>query len=948
MNFEYKTRGMSAPQGKANIYFSAHPDDFDIYFDALSDEILRHSNCAIWYSKTEQDLNSEEIQFDLDQMQLFVFPITLRFLSGDNVALQVYRYALSKHIPILPIAVEQGLESQFSVVCGDVQFVDRTNQDITVIGYDEKLERFLTSVLLSNDTMQKIRDAFDAYIFLSYRKKDRKQAQNLMRLIHMNETCRRLAIWYDEFLVPGENFNDAIADAMRSSAAFALTVTPSLLEDGNYVQQIEYPYAKSLGKHILPFEVQKTDHEMLASRYEGLAKCVNADEASVTQYMVEAYKVLAIQPKERDSIHNFFIGLAYLSGMDVEKDSCKAVELISGAAEEGLPEAMEKMVSMYRAAEGVERDYDKALKWQIRYVERMKEVIKSTPSSDSFLQLFRAEADLISFFMEQNRYEEAKLQCSEMEDYVNSTGDSSFLMYSMYMRPRIEQGIEMQGNAADDPQPLFLQCCEFCKKEYERNKSQLALQMLTQCYLELGRIAYDSLQMTVAREFYEKSIGYCRYLIAEVPQPRYRGLLSIVLSEHATIECFLKRYNRANEDLNEAISLARALYDEYRTPDQCRCVAALHMQLGELSVKTDKLADAQNHYTHAEELFNEYQRQTMSIDAETALLDLYDNIAELYAKENQVDRAWEYYCRESELAKHIRENVWKADTSFAEWRICMGKGELLDKKNQADDAMNMYIAAYKSAEGISDQSKTLQRYGQYIRYASVVTIYSHAKKHNMREYVQQYQAKLLTMIPHISVPKISNLKELWSRSAVFDGASFNPMSTYAELMGDTFNWSFDDDKFMGIKLQPILKWLKNNLFIWRIPFYPLLSMVWLLLCHMIYGYTNFERLSICYADCMIGQTAYQSISALIMAIVYAAVRGKKQSKAKSWINVGASLLISILVGCVVVNAVGSENFIPDSMHIVYLILPLYSAIVGCIFTKLASVFLNLVVKEKEL
>ena len=53
-------------------------------------------------------------------------------------------------------------------------------------------------------------------------------------------------------------------------------------------------------------------------------------------------------------------------------------------------------------------------------------------------------------------------------------------------------------------------------------------------------------------------------------------------------------------------------------------------------------------------------------------------------------------------------------------------------------------------------------------------------------------------------------------------------------------------------------------------------------------------------------------------------------------------------GCVVVNAVGSENFIPDSMHIVYLILPLYSAIVGCIITKLASVFLNLVVKEKEL
>lgn len=83
------------------------------------------------------------------------------------------------------------------------------------------------------------------------------------------------------------------------------------------------------------------------------------------------------------------------------------------------------------------------------------------------------------------------------------------------------------------------------------------------------------------------------------------------------------------------------------------------------------------------------------------------------------------------------------------------------------------------------------------------------------------------------------------------------MSTYPEIMGDPFNWAFDDDKFTGIKLQPISKWLKANLFIWRI---PLLSMASLLLCHTIYGYTNFDRLSGCYTDCLIGQTIYQSTS----------------------------------------------------------------------------------------
>ena len=50
-----------------------------------------------------------------------------------------------------------------------------------------------------------------------------------MRLIHKNEFCRDIAIWYDEFLTPGENFNDAIKEALQKSGLFVLTVTPNLV-----------------------------------------------------------------------------------------------------------------------------------------------------------------------------------------------------------------------------------------------------------------------------------------------------------------------------------------------------------------------------------------------------------------------------------------------------------------------------------------------------------------------------------------------------------------------------------------------------------------------------------------------------------------------------------------------------------------------------------------------
>ena len=52
------------------------------------------------------------------------------------------------------------------------------------------------------------------------------------------------AIWFDEYLVPGERFNDAIRDAFEKSSLFAMAVTPHLTEDGNYVMRVEYPLAR--------------------------------------------------------------------------------------------------------------------------------------------------------------------------------------------------------------------------------------------------------------------------------------------------------------------------------------------------------------------------------------------------------------------------------------------------------------------------------------------------------------------------------------------------------------------------------------------------------------------------------------------------------------------------------------------------------------------------------
>ncbi|MCD8068546.1 MAG: toll/interleukin-1 receptor domain-containing protein, partial [Lachnospiraceae bacterium] len=176
------------------------------------------------------------METELSRMQLFVIPITSRFLFKENSAREVYfQFAMDHHIPVLPLMQEGGLEEDFNRICGDLQFLDKNAaiSDPTAQPYEQKLETFLASVLLGDELAEKVRKAFDAYIFLSYRKKDRKYAQELMRLIHQNDFCRDIAIWYDEFLVPGEDFNHAIQDAMEKSELFTFVVTPNLLEQDN-------------------------------------------------------------------------------------------------------------------------------------------------------------------------------------------------------------------------------------------------------------------------------------------------------------------------------------------------------------------------------------------------------------------------------------------------------------------------------------------------------------------------------------------------------------------------------------------------------------------------------------------------------------------------------------------------------------------------------------------
>ena len=412
--FLYKTRNGIDPAKLPKVWLCAHPKDIPAFLQNDANKILSIVNCAIWYDgNSTNTYNEEELKDNLSGMNLFVVPVTHHFLIEENRALSVeLPYAIKNNIPILPLIKDSALTNLFNEKCGYIQYLSLENDDEVGVSSDDKIKKYISTILLGDETTKKIRDAFDAYIFLSYRKKDKKYATQLMKLIHKNEFCRDIAIWYDEFLTPGENFNEEISQFIAKSCIFALAVTPNILEENNYVLTQEYPMAIKSGKRILPVEMVKTNAKELSEKYPSIPELTNAyDDKCLSPALLKALSNIAIRTNDNDLIHNFFIGLAYLGGIDVEVDRKRALELIEESSSKGLLEATMKLIDMYKYGDGVERNFDTAILMAKRLILQAKDAYLKEESEENYLQYINAFNILTTQLNEQGQYKKAIEVC---------------------------------------------------------------------------------------------------------------------------------------------------------------------------------------------------------------------------------------------------------------------------------------------------------------------------------------------------------------------------------------------------------------------------------------------------------------------------------------------------------------------------------------------------------
>ncbi len=577
-----------------------------------------------------------ELELVLDEFQLVVIPVTCKFLYKDNIARDVILpFARKERIAILPIMLEPDLALDFNKICATVQIVDRCSNDPTATPYDEVLENFLGSVLIGDDLAARVRDAFDAYVFLSYRKKDRRHAKRLMHLIHDNPEFRDIAIWYDEYLVPGEDFNDAIRDAFNKSSLFALTVTPSLLEQGNYVMEVEYPLAHERKKSdegwdIVPVEMYqeergdpRTDMEKLGNNYKEMPVVRDEHDVPVLNAaFLDALSRMSRKPNDGSTRHKFFIGLAYLNGIDVEADHAKGARLLIETAEDPkdpFVDAADKLVDMYLHGDGVPVNTGEAIRWQRRAAELYRQAYEKDHDPDNHkgygTKYFKALVRLSDLLRDNGDTKEAVKIAHDALTFADKLEEEVGVREMDRDRAIVLNRlgrIAISGRDYDNAERYYLGS----KRIYEKLSGEIgtarARRDLSISYERLGDICRKRRDIAGAEEYYLKTMRIREELDIRYPSHRARRDLSAVYTKLGNIGKDRGDPGMASDFFEKALVIDEDLAGELRTDQAIDDWSVSMIKKADIFRKQGKADDASALYLKAEKVLADLADRTGS------------------------------------------------------------------------------------------------------------------------------------------------------------------------------------------------------------------------------------------------------------------------------------------------------------------------------------------------
>lgn len=678
IEFLHKVRGGFSPNELQKVFISFHSSD-RIQMEQVASDILEVMDCAVYYHETlasvkKQDINMDDYELKLMEMKLFVVVITTNYLVSDSLSKNTeIGFALSHNIPILPIAVETDLEelymnemNKIEDGLGTLQLLNRFVFDRSALPYMQKLTVALNSVLVDREQVHRIKAAFNKRIFLSYRKKDRKYANELIRTIHSIPALERTAIWYDEFLSSGEKWDEQIREAISHSDVFLLLVTPFITEPDNYVIREEYPTAQSMNKEI--FSVKKTDSNSIEFRIEELKKTFPGLEILIDGNNVAELEnaLLKFGTNSKSTLEqDYLIGLAYFNGIDVERDNDKAVSLIVASAEGGLPDAVSKLADMYWMGDGVAVNYENSIQWKKKLIAIYQQRFSFSQKQGDVLMYIKSMDDLAICLFELSAFREAleyeKRVISILEQNSSEFSVASFFLAKAYgLCGKCCQKLGALHDAAD----FCEKDCEQSQKIYAADRTTENLHNIAVAFERTGDVYYEMGDLNSAEKWYEKSLEIMSLIHDKLGSRESAYSLSALCLDIGAVYMKNHRYIEAKELYTKGIELRKSILKAKNSDENKRTYVETLVALGETFMYTGDIPNAERLFSESEHIIAELATKQGIIEVQYAYSLVLNRLAMIQEIKKNFQDALEYYTKSLGIRKRILSKLRTLNTVY--------------------------------------------------------------------------------------------------------------------------------------------------------------------------------------------------------------------------------------------------------------------------------------------
>ena len=667
IDFSYRVRGEFSPNGLQKVFLSFYPGDI-AQMEKIADDIQSISNCAVWYhtdTLTADDINLEDLEMKLQEMKLFVVIVSTNYLANDSLAKNwEYGFAMEHHIPILPIAVESGLEEYFAIEMnhihdgyGDIQLLKSEGADRTEIPYYQKLVRDLRAILLENKEVERIKQAFSGRIFLSYRKKDRRYANELMHTIHSISSLRNVSIWFDEFMFSGEKWRDQIGDALKQSDVFLLMISPSITEPDNYVIRKEYPAARkqdmtivSVGKNEDKSAIPNI--EELRQIFPGLRVLVDGDNADELESALWEISTKTESTPEMD----YLIGLAFLNGIEMEHDAEKAVSLIIASARQNVPEAVRKLAEMYWNGDGVAVNYENSIFWRKRLVELYEKKADEIKQPEEMLEFVRALESLAACLYDLSSFRDsllyAKLLTKLMEQAAFFSDFSDFLHYHAQAYDLCSRNCRRLG-LYNDAITYADKYYTLAEKQYEQKPSTNNLHNISIACERVGDAYYAIGDFDQTQNWYFRALEIDRRIDEKQKSAESAFALSASMLMLGDVNIQYGAYEKADQMYAEVVRLRKRILAAEDTDEHQKQYGEAVLARGTALLLHGEIGEADKRFAEAKEIFGNLAEKHGTIEAQHAYSVALNRCGKIYEENHDFTKARVQYTESLEIRRKI-------------------------------------------------------------------------------------------------------------------------------------------------------------------------------------------------------------------------------------------------------------------------------------------------------